>query len=67
MKTITLTLKKFSSIALEFDELRPDDVYTWTKEDFEKYQVPVGNSKFPLSNFFDIEVEGKLKVLKMSK
>ena len=58
MKTITLTLKKFSSIALEFEELIPDTVYTWSKEDFEKYQVPVGNTKFPLSNYFDIEVEG---------
>ncbi len=58
MKTITLDLKKFSSIALEFDELTPDEVYTWSKEDFEKYQVPVGNSRFPLSNYFDIEVEG---------
>ena len=59
MKTITLNLTKFSSIALEFDELTPDEVYTWSKEDFEKYQVPVGNSRFPLSNYFDIEVEGE--------
>ena len=58
MKTITLTLKKFSSIALEFEELIPDTVYNWNKEDFENYQVPVGNSRFPLTNYFDIEVEG---------
>ena len=36
MKTITLTPKKFSSIALEFEELTPDDVYNWNKEDFRK-------------------------------
>jgi len=59
MKTVTLTLKKFSSIALEFDELKPDDIYTWSKKDFEKYQIPVGNTRFPLSNYFDIEVEGE--------
>jgi formylmethanofuran dehydrogenase subunit C len=58
MKTITLTPKKFSPIALEFEELTPDDVYNWNKEDFEKYQVPIGNSRFPLTNYFDIEVEG---------
>lgn len=58
MKTITLTPKKFSSIALEFDELIPDKVYNWDKEDFEKYEVPIGNSRFPLTDYFDIEVEG---------
>jgi formylmethanofuran dehydrogenase subunit C len=59
LKTITLTLKKFSSIALEFEELIPDTVYNWSKEDFENYQVPVGNTRFPLTNYFDIEVEGE--------
>jgi formylmethanofuran dehydrogenase subunit C len=58
MKTITLTPKKFSSIALEFDELIPDKVYNWDKEDFEKYEVPIGNSRFPLTDYFDIDVEG---------
>nr|WP_319373524.1 formylmethanofuran dehydrogenase subunit C [uncultured Methanobacterium sp.] len=58
MKTITLTLKKKSQIALEFDELIPDEVFTWEKEDFENYQVPVGNRRFPLTDYFDIEVEG---------
>jgi formylmethanofuran dehydrogenase subunit C len=58
MKTITLTPKKFSSIALEFDELIPDKVYDWNKEDFEKYEVPIGNSRFPLTDYFDIEIEG---------
>ncbi len=33
-------------------------VYNWSKEDFENYQVPVGNTRFPLTNYFDIEVEG---------
>ena len=61
LKTITLTLKKFSSIALEFEELIPDTVYNWSKEDFEKYQVPVGNTRFPLTNYFDIEVEGECR------
>ena len=58
MKTITLTLKKTSQIALEFDELIPDEVYTWEKADFEKYEVPVGNPRFPLTDYFDVEVEG---------
>lgn len=59
MKTITLTLKKKSPIALEFDELIPDKVFDWEKADFEKYQVPVGNRRFPLTDYFDIEVEGE--------
>jgi formylmethanofuran dehydrogenase subunit C len=46
VKTITLTLKKKSPIALEFDELIPDKVFDWEKVDFEKYQVPVGNRRF---------------------
>lgn len=58
MKTITLTPKKFSSIALEFDELIPDKIYDWDKKDFEKYEVPIGNSRFPLTDYFNIEVEG---------
>lgn len=59
MKQITLTPIKFSSIALEFDELIPDEIYGWSKEDFEKYEVPVGNSRFPLTDYYDIEVEGE--------
>ena len=58
MKQITLTPIKFSKIALEFDELIPDGIYNWEKADFEKYMVPVGNSRFPLTDYFDIEVEG---------
>lgn len=58
MKTITLTLKKKSPIALEFDELIPDKIYNWELADFKGYQVPVGNTKFPLTDYFDIEVEG---------
>ncbi|MDD1774024.1 MAG: formylmethanofuran dehydrogenase subunit C [Methanobacterium sp.] len=58
MKTITITLKKKSPIALEFDELIPDKIYDWEKADFESYNIPVGNSRFPLTDFFDIEVEG---------
>lgn len=58
MKTITLTLKKKSPIALEFDEVIPDKVYDWDKADFENYEVPVGNTRFSLRNYFDIEVEG---------
>ena len=59
MKQITLTPTKFSSIALEFDELIPDEIYGWSKADFEKYEVPVGNTRFPLTDYFDIEVEGE--------
>lgn len=59
MKQITLTPKKFSSIALEFDELIPDEIFSWGKEDFERYEVPVGNTRFPLTDYFDIEVEGE--------
>ncbi len=59
MKTITLNQKKTSPISLEFDELIPDEVYTWEKADFEKYEVPIGNSRFPLTDYFDIEVEGE--------
>lgn len=58
VKQITLTPKKFSSIALEFDELIPDEIYNWDETDFEKYMVPIGNSSFPLSDYFDVKVEG---------
>jgi formylmethanofuran dehydrogenase subunit C len=58
MKTITFNQKKTSSIALEFDELITDEIYNWESEDFNKYQVPVGNSRFPITDYFDIEVEG---------
>jgi formylmethanofuran dehydrogenase subunit C len=57
VKNITLT-PKFSSIALEFDEVIPDEIFNWSKEDFEKYEVPIGNSRFPLGDYFDVEVEG---------
>ena len=59
MKTITFDQIKTSFIALEFDELNTDNIYTWTKEDFEKYEVPIGNSRFPLTDYFDITVEGE--------
>jgi formylmethanofuran dehydrogenase subunit C len=59
VKTITLTLQKKSPIALEFDELIPDEIYGWEQADFEKYEVPVGNTRFPLTDYFDIEVEGE--------
>ena len=59
MKTITFNQKKTSSIALEFDELIPDEIYKWEKSDFEKYEVPIGNSRFPITDYFDIEVEGE--------
>lgn len=58
LKTITLDQIKTSPIALEFDEIIPDEVYTWEKADFEKYMVPIGNSRFPLTDYFTIEVEG---------
>jgi len=58
VKTITLNLKKKSPISLEFDELIPDKVFDWEQADFENYQVPIGNSRFPLTDYFDIEVEG---------
>ena len=59
MKTITLDQKKTSSIALEFDELITDNIYSWTEEDFAEYKVPVGNSRFPITDYFDITVEGE--------
>ena len=59
MKTITLTPKKTSKISLEFDELIPDEIYTWEKADFEEYMVPIGNSRFPLTDYYKIEVEGE--------
>lgn len=59
MKTITFKQKKTSSIALEFDELIPDEIYTWGESDFNKYEVPIGNSRFPLTDYFDIKVEGE--------
>ena len=59
MKTITFDQIKTSSIALEFDELSTDNVYTWTEEDFNKYEVPIGNSRFPLTDYFKITVEGE--------
>ena len=37
MKTITFNQIKTSSIALEMDEVIPDEIYSWTKEDFAKY------------------------------
>jgi formylmethanofuran dehydrogenase subunit C len=58
VKQITLTPKKFSSIALEFDELILDEIYNWDKADFDKYMVPIGNSRFPLNDYFNIEVKG---------
>jgi formylmethanofuran dehydrogenase subunit C len=59
LKTITFNQKKTSPIALEFDELIPDEIYGWDKSDFDKYMVPIGNSRFPLSDYFDVEVEGE--------
>ena len=59
MKTITFDQKKTSSIALEFDELITDNIYTWTEEDFAAYKVPIGNSRFPITDYFDITVEGE--------
>jgi len=59
LKTITFNQKKASTIALEFDELIPDAIYEWEKSDFDKYMVPIGNSRFPLSDYFDVEVEGE--------
>ena len=58
MKTITFDVKKRNQIALEMDEIIPDTIYTWEEADFDKYAVPVGNSRFPLTDFFDITVEG---------
>ncbi|KZX11918.1 formylmethanofuran dehydrogenase subunit C [Methanobrevibacter curvatus] len=58
MKTITFNQKQTSTIGLEFDELIPDKIYTWEEVDFLKYEVPVGNSRFPLSSYFDVEVSG---------
>ena len=52
MKTITFDQLKTSSIALEFDELIPDEIYAWSEEDFAKYEVPIGNSRFPITDFF---------------
>ena len=34
LKTITFDQIKTSSIALEFDELIPDEIYSWTEADF---------------------------------
>lgn len=59
MKTITFNQIKTSSIALEFDEVIPDNIYTWDNSDFDAYQVPIGNSRFPITDFFDIEIEGE--------
>jgi formylmethanofuran dehydrogenase subunit C len=59
LKTITFNQKEASTIALEFDELIPDKIYTWEKSDFNKYMVPIGNSRFPLSDYFDVELEGE--------
>jgi formylmethanofuran dehydrogenase subunit C len=59
LKTITLNQKKTSPISLEFDELIPDEIYSWEKADFDKYMVPIGNSRFPLTDYFDIEVAGE--------
>ena len=59
LKTITFDQIKTSSIALEFDELIPDEIYSWTEADFAKYEVPIGNSRFPITDFFDITVEGE--------
>ncbi|MCL2687023.1 MAG: formylmethanofuran dehydrogenase subunit C [Methanobrevibacter sp.] len=59
MKIISFNQKKNSKIALEFDELIPDKIYNWEKSDFDKYKVPIGNSKFPLSDYFDVKVEGE--------
>ncbi|MCQ2971891.1 MAG: formylmethanofuran dehydrogenase subunit C [archaeon] len=59
LKTITFDQIKFSTIALEMDEIIPDTVYDWTEDDFAKYQVPIGNSRFPITDFFDITVEGE--------
>lgn len=58
MKTITFNQKKTSPIALEFDELIPDEIYSWEKSDFDNYMVPIGNSRFPFSDYFDVEIEG---------
>lgn len=59
MKKITFNQKKTSPISLEFDELIPDEIYGWEKVDFDKYMVPIGNSRFPLADYFDVEVDGK--------
>ena len=59
LKTITFDQIKDSSIALEMEEIIPDEIYAWTEDDFAKYQVPIGNSRFPITDFFDITVEGE--------
>lgn len=59
MKTITFNQKKTSTISLEFDELIPDTIHTWDESDFKEYMVPIGNSRFPLSDYFDVKVEGE--------
>ena len=59
LKTITFDQIKTSSIALEFDELIPDEIFSWTEADFAKYQVPIGNSRFPLTDYFNVTVEGE--------
>ena len=59
MKTITFDQIKTSSIALELDELNTDAIYTWTEDDFAKYNVPIGNSRFPITDYFKITVEGE--------
>ena len=43
MKTITFDQLKTSSIALEFDELIPDEIYAWSEEDFAKKAAELGN------------------------
>ncbi|MDR3292236.1 MAG: formylmethanofuran dehydrogenase subunit C [Methanobrevibacter sp.] len=58
MKIVTFNQKEISQIGLEFDELIPDKIYQWEKKDFEKYEVPIGNSRFPLRDYFDVDVEG---------
>jgi len=59
LKIITFNQKKTSKIALEFDELIPDKIYDWKKSDFDNYMVPIGNSRLPLHDYFNIEVEGE--------
>ncbi len=58
MKTIELSMKKFSRIPLEFDNILPELLFDKTINEINDTIVYHGNRQEPLGDYFNIKVEG---------
>ena len=59
LKTINLTMKKETSIAIEFDNVLPEMLYDKPQKEIEDTVIYRGNKEEKLSDYFDIEVSGE--------